>query len=101
MSETQISERFTKGTQSWTYQRVLVHGEHKLAVEIKRDAYDFQSYAWVRRWDGSEWRQVCGMPMDTGCCRSYSVSYVAADADIELFRQDAAKLLAEAVQIID
>ena len=45
------------------YKRVFLLGESDmLKISIKRDSYDFQSYARLSRWDGKQWNLVSEIP---------------------------------------
>lgn len=92
-----IDEQFSKGQQSWDYIAIRKVADHRLRVRLHRDAYDFQSYARVERWDGSKWHEVATRPIKT--CACHAASYVAA-ADIALFRTDAETLFALALAIV-
>jgi len=54
-----ITSEIGKGSQDVLFTRVvrLTDGT-KLRVKIRSDSYDFQSYARVHRWDGTEWKLV-------------------------------------------
>lgn len=47
-----------KGRQSLMGTYIVQDDDHKLKATIKRNAYDFQSYATVDRWNGEEWKRV-------------------------------------------
>lgn len=61
-----IDKRVCRGQQDVDYVEVLTvtckRGRtitpHKLRVKIRSDAYAFQSYARVERWDGDKWHAV-------------------------------------------
>jgi hypothetical protein len=106
MSYVNISERVYKRSQSWHYERTVNvyvsdwrNGQaHKLKVYICRNAYDAQSYATVSRWDGSQWQNMVSAPITE--CECMSISYVQAGITAEAFAEDFARLLREAVSIV-
>lgn len=51
-------KRISKGRQSVTYTEIMHYGDHRLRLVIKRDFYDFQSFARVQRWNGTKWEFV-------------------------------------------
>lgn len=64
MNATRLTESTVKtgggGPSGWTHQslyRVEETGE-RLRVTIRRDFYEFQSYAKLERWDGEQWQEV-------------------------------------------
>jgi hypothetical protein len=96
-----ISERLYNSNQSWMYQLIVNIEGHKLRVSIKRNAYDFQSYAKIMRWDGHKWHFITSMPIET--CKCAAVSYVMRrdeHFDISLFRKDAKQLIEEAKEVV-
>ena len=95
-----IGEWMWHADQSWRY-KVLVATcrKDRLEVHVRRDAYDYQSFARVDRWDGDEWQMVTSWPIENCECRA--VSYVTREPDICLFRRVAAGLLVEARAILD
>ena len=96
-----IDKRICHGGQDVDYVEVLQAGDHKLRVKIRSDAYAFQSYARVERWDGEKWQFLHGlgssnMRTPTGL---YTV-HRAVDGHLETkFRKDRDELvrLAEAI----
>ena len=54
-----VEEEILKGQQSVIFKELLTYGDHTLQISIKSDAYDFQSYAKLERWDGNKWQLVC------------------------------------------
>jgi hypothetical protein len=93
----EISERFYPHSQSLWYERVLDHKGTRFRVEIRRNAYDDQSWARVDRWNGEEWKRVVHAPISACLCKE--VSYAARNPTQELFEKDADRLLQEALEI--
>jgi hypothetical protein len=95
-----VSERCWKGRQSWQYELVVKNERLpvKLRVEIYRDAYDFQSYANVDRWDGEKWQRVNSLSINE--CKCKSVQYFAPEAKAEDFHDDVQQLLHTAWEIV-
>ena len=94
-----ISEKCYHQDQSWYYTAVLDQNGHKFRIEIRRNAYDDQSYAKISRWEGSQWQRVHDKPiMD---CHCHRISYVQEGVTIEDFSVDANVLLKVAIAIVD
>jgi len=100
-----LSERCFYRSQSWHYELTasfpdVPAGERaaKLRVKIERNAMDFQSNAWVLRWNGEEWKSVVWAPITELECSE--VSYVDKDVGPHRFTNDAINLLTEAVEIL-
>lgn len=70
----------------------------KIMVEIKRNAFDDQSFAVVKLWTEKGWTFVCQKPI--GECQCRSVSYVQDRVDSNLFQRDCDNLLNIATQIV-
>jgi hypothetical protein len=64
-SDLTITRTLTRSEQSWQLLHVFQVGQQRFRVEIKRDAYDFQSWARIERWDGQRWREVHRLPQAT------------------------------------
>lgn len=92
----------THGQQSLEYRAIWQTGKHKMRVRRKRDAYDFQSYATIERWNGEEWRKVESIPYrEMATCQgdSYVVHDVPRPLEAEL--SDEAELIRLASLILD
>ena len=104
------TERVYQGSQDWSYEAIWSgEGEgpypvpHRLRVQIRRNAYDTQSWARCHRWDGTRWELVASRTI--GECASKVVSYVQSRAEVDrkglpAFREDADVLLAEAAMVL-
>ena len=96
-----ISKRFYNENQSWILNYTVGIGdEHRLLVEIRRNAYDQQSYGRVSRWDGTRWHRVVNVPISECQCRVVSYVQPEGKAREDLFVLDAYRLLEEAKKII-
>jgi len=93
-----ISERCYNQNQSWNYERTVNVDGTKLRVQIRRNAYDMQSFARVHIWDGSNWNVVCSRPISECTCKT--ISYVQDKINDGLFKSDADSILKEAMQIV-
>jgi hypothetical protein len=93
-----ISMRTWKSDQSWNFQTIINFDGCKLKVEIRRNAYDNQSFARVKRWDGDQWNIVCSRPITE--CRCQSISYVSKNITDVNFLKDADSLVDEAMAVI-
>lgn len=91
-----IESREFRGTQSRNLTRVVKTGQgHKLRIRIKRDSYDFQSYARIELWSETEgkWNFVNNIPHpEMACVKS------AFDGKME---EDAVELLRIALLIVE
>jgi len=93
-----ISTRCWNQNQSWNFESTHKNRGHKLRVSIRRNAHDFQSSAYVERWDGTKWQKVCSKPITE--CKCEKVSYVQNDVSAKDFKQDEHNLLQEALAIV-
>jgi hypothetical protein len=95
-SYTIIDNREFRGRQSRNLVRIVkTEKGHKLRISIKRDSYDFQSYARIELWSDTEgkWNFVHSIPYpEMACVKS------AFDSKME---EDAATLLTIAQLIIE
>lgn len=91
MTTKTISKTYSKGQQSHNYQEILSADGKKLRISIKRDAYDFQSYARVEALGNDEikWNVIHSIPYtEIKMKKSYVSQASAAD-----FADDRAELL--------
>ena len=94
-----ISERVFNADQSWYFERIiLLPNTDKVKINIRRNAYDFQSWARVSRWNGEEWKNVVDAPITEFNC--HKISYVDKGITTKHFDEDAGKLLMEAMKIV-
>lgn len=93
----QISVRCWNQNRSWCYEATYKIDNHRFRVEIRRNAYDEQSFARVSRWDGAQWHKVCSKPISE--CHCKTVSYVRADVTAKDFERDELDLRLEAIAI--
>lgn len=91
-----IDTQVYNNDQSWYYKRIIelsrVRKVHKLSFDIRRNAYDFQSYAHVNRWDGTKWHRVYDMPI-SACVCGERVSYVTRGVKANDFEVDYQRML--------
>lgn len=93
-----ISERFYNQSHSWNYERTVKIGSRKVRVQIRRNAYDQQSYARTHVWAGDAWNLVCSRPISE--CKCSTVSYVNDGATDRLFKKDADSIIEETVEVL-
>lgn len=95
-STTIIENREFRGRQSRNLIRIVKTATgHKLRICIKRDSYDFQSYARIELWSDTEgkWNLVHSIPyVEMACVRA------AFEGKME---EDAAELLRIALLIVE
>ena len=107
--ETIISERCYNQDQSWYYERTskfespaqsewewLWH-RVKLKVNIRRNAYDHQSYARVHLWNGQQWNLLVDAPISECLCKD--VDWIDKNAKPSFFTADCNRLIVEALKI--
>ena len=96
------SERLWTANQSWHYEVLILYGKFRMKVDIKRNAYDFQSHLRIKIFNAEQlqWNMLLSRAM-TDEWRSSGISYVNKSPDIELCRTDARKLLEEALLVLD
>jgi hypothetical protein len=88
-----ISESFYDRNQTRCYDWVVQFGRNKFKVEIRRNAYDFQSYRRGYVFDSTKWNLVVDHPITGAACAV--VSYVDRSPDKRLFVQDAQAMVKE------
>lgn len=92
-----VKDDVRNGTQSLYAERIVRVGDLKLRAEVKRDAYDFQSYARVSAWTTKEgWEIVTTIPFEKTLLKA-SVAY--ALAPLTDFAADARPVLDALVQL--
>lgn len=89
-----ISERFYQQSQSWIYDRIvswdnLSESKARIRVEIRRNAYDDQSYihGFVYSLTSMQWNLLVTKPIQQALCRD--VSYTNSNPNKTLFVCDA------------
>ena len=97
-----ISERVYNQDQSWYFERTVTVTNSdviiKLRVSIRRNAYNDQSYARVDQWTATGWERVIDAPIME--CDCSAISYTDNKPATCLFKDDADRLLQEAIQIV-
>ena len=97
-----VQEDFRHTQQSWYYTKIVRVGKNDVfRTRIRRDAYDFQSYALIERWNGQEWKEVVNRPIAQTLCKA--VVYVNEQLTAEqkgFFEFDADELLHLAIQVV-
>lgn len=92
-----VNERIWNEKQSWYYESTLTISGRKIKIEIRRNAYDFQSWAIALLFDGNKWNQIAHIPHPQMKCMH--VSYVG-NASVEDFREDTDALIKEVTMLI-
>lgn len=90
-----IQADFSNHSQSWFYTKISILGSKKYRIRIRRNAYDFQSYAVAELWNGQEWKEVISRPIEKMLCSkvSYTKETLTLD-ETGFFEFDAEELLA-------
>jgi len=94
-----ITKSIGAGRQDVVYTEVLHAGDHKLRVSIRSDAYAFQSWATVKRWDGDKWHLVHSIHHSQ--MKTPHSMYVGPTPTDRSFRADRDELLRVASAILD
>jgi len=93
-----LNERVWNSDQSWNLERVLSFGEHRLRLRIRHNAYDFQSYGRIERWNGDQWFVVHVIP---GVSLKGKMSYTQRDITVKHFSQaDIDELMTVAASVL-
>lgn len=95
-----IKERTWNSDQSWHYEKIVVHPDgFRFRVQIKRNAYDTQSYARVSTWTTEEgWEVVTTDPIEVCACAG--INYVMKNVRNADFKADAERLLDVAQEVV-
>ena len=90
-----------KGDQDWSLREVYTQGKFKVRIRIRRNAYDFQSYAVAEVWSESElkWNQVHTIPYSQMKTLA-EVTYVDRATSIARFWADREVLVAAVDKIL-
>lgn len=106
--ETLVS-RYWRGQQSWEYEELIELAGHRLRIHINSDAYDSQSSAVCKRWDGNAWREVSRLAspvmsaLHGGAGDRGPISYAARELTASAqtaFEADRDQLLVEARMVL-
>jgi hypothetical protein len=87
-----IRKRLWQDKQSWNYEAIYELNGNKVRVNIKRDAFDFQSYARAHVLDCKQWRPITRIPYPHMHTKA---SYVSDTVTEENFTQDEKELIEE------
>jgi hypothetical protein len=97
---TRISQQFYNSEQSWHFERIVKHGKLRMRVDIRRNAYDFQS--WVRGYIFDpvhmKWNLLVDRPIEGAKCEQ--ASYVRKVESIAPFQADAESVLKELNELV-
>lgn len=95
-----IDRRDFQANQSWCRKTLLAIGETRLSVDIRYNAYDYQSHGHISRWDGSKWQRVAEIPYPQLAGVSREVSYGQKDTPLDSFQCDEDDLVDLALAIL-
>lgn len=96
-----ISQRVWQSEQSWYYDhKFITAAGTRLQVDIRRNAYDHQSWAhgYVFDPDGKKWNMIVSMPIES--CHCYKISYVSKSVSLCDFILDDGKITEEMLAIL-
>ena len=93
-----VMEKCWKEHQSAHYEAVVKWDNPvaTLRVQIKRDTYDYQSYARIHKWDGDKWQFITAIPYPLMESEAFAYDE-PKEAD---FQADFLRLLSEANAIL-
>lgn len=95
-----------RADQSWNRETLIQLGKHRLLVEIRHNAYQFQSHSRVKRWDGNKWQLVATIPYTAMTSwqekdPTKSISYTSDRPDpTKVFDQDQDELIRLALLVL-
>lgn len=93
-----ISESVYNTDQSWYYAATLKRDTAKLRIEIRKNAYEFQSYGTIDLWDGTKWNRIHRIP---GELLNIKRSYVEKGVTKADFSTDIKSLFKVATAVLD
>jgi hypothetical protein len=95
-----ISQQFYNAHQSWYFERIVKHGKLKMRVDIRRNAYDFQSWVRGHIFDPvhMRWNLLVDRPIEGAKCAG--ANYVSTFEDIKPFEADAESVLKELNELV-
>lgn len=99
MQTKQISEQSFNQCQSWNYHWTGKLGKKSVKVEIRRNAYDMQSYINGFVMKDDSWSKLIYRPITLSPVKE--VSYVDKNPDIKLFQNERDSVLEEISQLIE
>lgn len=96
------TEKLWHENQSWHYEALYRFRDYRLKVDIRRNAYDFQSHLRVKIFDPEslKWNVLVSDAM-TPDQETHKVFFDGKSADIRPFRRDTEKMLEEARLVLD
>jgi phage terminase large subunit len=88
--------------QSWFYREIFKQGDFKLRVEIRVNAYDFQSHARIQVWNEAnlEWKPLHSIPHSKMESLKAGISYTQPTCSTYGFQADRNALIAMAEKIL-
>jgi len=96
-----ISQRVWRAEQSWYYDhKFITTAGTRLWVDIRRNAYDHQSWAKGHVFDaiGKQWNLIVSIPIESCDCRK--VSYVRDSVGLDDFAVDDDNIIDEMLKIL-
>lgn len=93
-----IRENTYNESQSWHYELIIGKYSKRLWLQIRRNAYDFQSYAKISLWSGERWQLVYNEPIEY--CECSKVSYIDKKVTRDAFIADAERIIGIAESIL-
>lgn len=84
--------------QSWYYTETLTKGGLKLRIEVRKNAYPFQSHGKIDLWDGMKWNNIHRIP---GELLTIKRSYVEKNVTELDFAADRKELLRVATAVLE
>lgn len=98
MSQSRKFEWVWNSQQSWYYESLhFLPGNIKIKIEIRRNAFDYQSYARASSFDGDKWNVIANIPHPFMQCMG--VKYNQTDVKAKDFYKDEEELLTQCEMI--
>ena len=86
--------------QSWYHERLYNLEGARLKVSIRVNAYDFQSYARIQKFDGTKWQPLADIMHSLWPADAKAVCYITQDVPACTFTKLVHALLDEAQMIL-
>jgi hypothetical protein len=86
--------RVWNASQSWYFEALHEHGDTRIRIRIRRNAYDNQSFLIAEVWSPTtlSWNEATTLPMNADR-QSHSVQYFQEKITVEHFARDERDLL--------
>lgn len=97
----ELSKRTWNASQSWYHERLFMLLNRKVRCQIRRNAYDEQSYARAELFDGDKWNEIAHLNIQFWPQSLQTLSYVRTDVRDENFDGLVKLLMLEVQKIME